>query len=73
MLITFIISLSVQYEPLKEAGINLKSTKGIITSVKVYFSWLNIAFDNVRTITANAIRLNWQPDNGLKELKNKTR
>ena len=59
--LTFVISIIMTYQPLKEAGINLKSPSGMITAVKVYFSWLGNAFGNAQDLTASAIKMNWQP------------
>ena len=61
ILITFVISMVMTYKPLKEAGINLKSPSGILTTVKVYFAWLGNAFGNAQDLTASAIKMNWQP------------
>lgn len=40
-----------------------KSPSSIFSIVKVYFMWVGQAFDNMRTLTANAIRMDWMPNN----------
>lgn len=43
--------------------INWKSAEGIGKGIKIYFSWLAGSFDNVRTITANAVKMDWSKNN----------
>lgn len=43
----------------KGQDINLKTTSGLIQATKLYFSWLSSAFVNLKTITANAIDMDW--------------
>lgn len=40
--------------------INFKSIDGIKNIVQVYFSWLGGFFSNLKTITSNAIHMNWK-------------
>jgi len=37
----------------------INGLKGFFDFMGVYFSWIGTFFENVRTITANAIKLNW--------------
>lgn len=50
--------------------IDLDSTQSLISAGKLYFSWLGTVFGNFRTITANAINLDWSGGNKTLE-KNK--
>jgi hypothetical protein len=43
--------------------INWKSAEGIEKGARIYFSWLTGLFSNVRTITANAINMDWSKNN----------
>lgn len=40
-------------------GIDYKSFSGLKEAGKIYFVWLGGFFDNVKTITANAIKMDW--------------
>ncbi len=42
---------------------DLKTPTGLLDASKIYFSWLTSVFDNLKTLTANAIHLDWKPDN----------
>ncbi len=44
----------------KGKDINLKTVPGITTATKIYFSWLGSIFGNLKTITANAIQMDWK-------------
>ena len=44
---------------LKDSGVDLKSVSGLMEGGKLYFSWLGSIFSNFKTITSNAIRLDW--------------
>jgi len=41
------------------ANVDLSSVSGIIDAWKIYFSWLGSAFGNMKTLTANALNLDW--------------
>ena len=45
--------------------INFKSLPGITEASKLYFSWLGSAFSNLKTITVNAIKMDWQGNNTI--------
>ena len=49
---------------LKGKDINFRSIDGIKEAGTLYFSWLGSVFGNLRTITTNAIRMDWSPENG---------
>ena len=57
VLILFVY-LSATYV-LKGRNIDLKTVSGFTEAAKVYFSWLLSMFGNLKTITANAIHMNW--------------
>jgi len=44
---------------LSSQNLNWKSAEGIQKGSKIYFSWLSSAFGNVKTITANAAKMDW--------------
>ncbi len=50
---------------LSEYHLNMKSVSGIEKAVKVYFVWLGGAFDNLKSLTGNAVKMDWG-------IKNKT-
>jgi len=45
--------------------IDFTSLSGIETAGKLYFNWLTHAFSNVKSITANAVKMNWQTNNTI--------
>ena len=45
---------------LKGKDINFKSTDGLQIVAKLYFVWVGSVFKNFKTITANAIKLDWK-------------
>lgn len=54
---------------IKNKDIDLKTTEGMMKATKLYFSWLGSAFNNVKSITTNAIQADWS---GGAEIKNST-
>lgn len=42
-----------------ESDINFKSIDGITEAGQIYFSWIYSLFGNFKTITTNAISMNW--------------
>jgi len=44
---------------LKGKNIDFKSVSGLIQAGKIYFSWLGGVFGNMKTITSNAIKMDW--------------
>jgi len=40
-------------------SVDLTSASGIFSSVKLYFSWLGHAFDNMQVLTGNVVRMDW--------------
>jgi len=50
------ISFSVT---MKNNNIDLKTIDGISKATKIYFLWLGSAFENVKSITINAIQMDW--------------
>lgn len=55
----------------KNQEVDFKSFSGIMKAVKIYFSWLGSMFGNLKTITANAIGMEWGVDDTNSSLKNK--
>ena len=48
----------------RDQGIDLTTFSGLTIASKLYFSWLVSVFENVKTLTAQAIKLNWNQVNG---------
>lgn len=48
---------------LKSHDIDYKSVSGITEAGKLYFSWLGSMFGNMRSITTNAIKMDWSSTN----------
>ncbi len=63
LLLVFIYITSMNV--LSGYDINLKTFTGIEKAVKVYFVWLGGVFDNMKSLTGNAVKLDWG-------MKNKT-
>ena len=40
--------------------LDLNSTEGLKSAVKIYLSWMGNAFGNVKSITGEAIKKDWQ-------------
>jgi len=46
---------------LKGKDVNLKTPGGLKQAGEIYFAWLASIFGNFKTITSNAIHLDWKP------------
>ena len=42
-----------------DKDINLNTVSGVLTAGKIYFSWLGSIFGNFKTMTTNAIKMDW--------------
>ena len=40
-------------------NLNFNSTEGVFSSIKVYLGWLANGFQNLKSITGNAIKMDW--------------
>ena len=58
ILLILFVYLTAMYV-FKERDVNLKTASGFIEATKIYFNWLLSAFGNLKTITANAIHMDW--------------
>jgi hypothetical protein len=47
-----------------ENTLDLKSSEGVFSAVKVYLGWLAHGFDNLRSLTGKAIGMDWTSTNG---------
>ena len=47
----------------KDTNINFKTIPGIIEGSKIYFSWLGSVFVNLKTVTANVVKMDWTSAN----------
>lgn len=45
------------------SNIDLKNPSGMLQATKLYLSWFGQAFGNLKTLTGNAIRMDWLPGN----------
>ena len=43
--------------------LDYSSFEGVVNVGKVYFSWIGQAFGNIKTITLNAVGMDWVPEN----------
>ncbi len=44
---------------LKGRNIDYQSVSGLTQAVKIYFSWLGGIFGNMKSITSNAVKMDW--------------
>lgn len=49
-------------------SVDLKSVDGIERGFKIYFSWLGGAFDNFKSITGSAVKMDWKFENETSEI-----
>ncbi len=40
--------------------VDFKTFPGLMKATKLYFSWLGSAFGNLKSITTNAVRMDWR-------------
>ena len=55
---------------LKGKDVSLNSVNGIMSAGKLYFAWLGTAFNNVKSITAYAVKKNWSKYNSSSNSSN---
>jgi len=48
---------------IKKNPVDLKTVPGMIDASKLYFSWLGSVFGNLKSITINAIKMDWKSIN----------
>jgi len=51
------------YKVLSGQDINWRSVKGVEKGARIYVAWLGGVFGNVRSLTANAIKMDWKQEN----------
>ncbi len=69
-LIALIIFTYVSFAiTLKGQEVDFTSVKGIRQASKLYFSWLGSVFGNLKSITTNAIKMNWRSNESIEEMK----
>ena len=44
---------------LRGKDVDLKTVQGLFKAVKIYFSWLGSVLGNMKSITTNAIKMDW--------------
>lgn len=47
---------------MKNNNIDLKTVEGLSKATKLYFLWLGSAFGNMKSITTNAIKMDWSQE-----------
>ena len=57
---------------LKGQDVDLTTFEGIKTAGQLYYSWLGTVFTNIKSITANAIKMDWKGNHDLEILENTT-
>ncbi len=45
---------------IKGQDMDFKTVPGVMKATRLYFSWLGSAFENLKTITTNAIDMDWK-------------
>ncbi len=77
LLIVLIVFTYISFAAtIKGKNLDLKSVDGIKGAGKLYFAWLGSIFGNLKTLTTNAVHMDWKADEkNLKQIetKNKTR
>lgn len=53
----------------KGQDINFKSVSGLVTASRIYFSWLGTIFVNFKSITTNAVHMNWDANKTAKDFQ----
>jgi hypothetical protein len=43
----------------KDQGVDYTSFSGIMKAFKIYFSWIGSLFGNFKTLTTNAVKMDW--------------
>lgn len=56
LLITFYLAVN---KNLSQEKINMFSVEGAEKAVKTYFSWVGYTFNNIRSLTGNAAKVDW--------------
>ncbi len=52
---------------LKDKDIDYSSVSGLVDGTEIYFSWLGSIFGNAKTITTNAIKMDWNSNETIEE------
>ena len=53
----------------QDQEVDLKTISGVVGASKLYFSWLGSVLGNFKTITTNAISLDWGNDEELEDVE----
>ena len=53
----------------QDQEVDLKTIPGVVGASKLYFSWLGSVLGNFKTITTNAISLDWGNDEELEDVE----
>ncbi|GBE19513.1 hypothetical protein BMS3Abin17_00236 [archaeon BMS3Abin17] len=59
-LITLILFTYISFSlTLKNHNLDLKTISGVVNAGKLYFTWLGSVFVNLKSLTANIIKMDW--------------
>jgi len=56
LILFFYVTISLT---LREQEVDFKTTEGITKASKLYLAWMGSAFGNMKIITTNAIKMDW--------------
>ena len=59
LIILIVLSYLSFFAVFKNQELELTTVSGIITATKIYFSWLLSIYENFKSLTLNAIKLDW--------------
>ncbi|PIN91190.1 hypothetical protein COU57_01505 [Candidatus Pacearchaeota archaeon CG10_big_fil_rev_8_21_14_0_10_32_14] len=63
VILVIVLFIGTAYFVFKDRPLDLNSFEGFKDASKVYMTFLGSAFDNTKTITSNAIRMDWSAKN----------
>ncbi len=67
VILIMILFIGTAYFVFKDRNLDLNSFDGWSDATKVYMSFLGSVFENTKTITTNAIRMDWSAKNNTLE------
>ena len=59
LIVLLILSYLSFFTVFRGQDLDLTTISGIMTATKIYFSWLLSIYDNFKSLTVNAIRMDW--------------
>ena len=59
-LLVFLLFIGFSFMKVADTNsVEIDSASGFMSAAQLYMSWLGHAFDNMRVLTGNAVRMNW--------------